>query len=133
MVDIKGEFLGFGVVTAITYAQYLPVQVAVLLVFGGRGIDGALAAYLYVFAAVEWCVDGVLWFFSPGASSRLGGAHHDIRLVTGGVVFEDGVVLIIEGVSAAAANVGAVEHPGSKEVEVRLAVIRIVGAEETNL
>ena len=73
MVDIKGEFLGFGVVTALTYAQYLTVQVAVLLEVGGRGVDGGLAAYLYVIAAVEWCVDAVLRFFSPGASGRLGG------------------------------------------------------------
>jgi hypothetical protein len=54
-------------------------------------------------------IDAVLRFFSPGASGRLGGAHRNVRLVTGGVVFEDGVVLIIEGVSAAAGNVGAVE------------------------
>jgi len=45
----------------------------VLRVVGERGVDGGLAAYLYVFAAVEWCVDAVLRFFSPGASGRLGG------------------------------------------------------------
>ena len=109
MVDIKGEFLGFGVVTVLTYAQYLPVEVAVLRVVGERGVDGGLGAYLYVFAAVEWCVDADLPFFSSGASGRLGGAHRNVRLLTGGVVFEDGVVLIIEGVSAAAGNAGAVE------------------------
>src|SRR5215216_3669742 len=37
-------------------------------------------------------IDAVLRFFSPGASGRLGGAHRNVRLVTGGVVFEDGVV-----------------------------------------
>lgn len=70
--------------------------------------------------------------FLPRSERPSRGAHRNIRLVTGGVVFEDGVVLIIEGVSAAAGNVGAVEYPGSQEIEVRLAVIRIVGAEETN-
>jgi hypothetical protein len=132
VVDTKGEFLGFGVITVLTYAQYLPVQVAVPLVVGGRGADGALGATsvsLQRSSGVSMVSSG----FSPPeravASGRAPGHQTGYRRRC----MRSEVVLIIEGVSAAAGNVGAAEHPGNKEIEVRIAVIRIVGAEETNL
>src|SRR3712207_2941099 len=56
------------------------------------------------------------------------GAHQDLGLTLVAVVLEDGVVLVVHGDPAPVGEVRDVEHPVGEQIEVRLAVVGVVGA-----